>query len=251
MRDVLRSQAWALYVALIVLASTASMAAWSPSARSATSWEGHPAHRAVWRVIDENRKYQASAFAVGPRLVVTVAHYLLDVLKAGSKEMELVQAGRDSHIEVVKARSISATHDIALLETATPMEHHLTVANALPHGLADQFRGAGYPEQVRAVRAWRWEANGIRAYFRDRTLRRDARLCEGGQLSAAPVTAAKRAIQMPIETCKSPTHPTSPASPRLDGVIGKVSVTGGGLDLGCAPEVCRSRASRPRRRSRR
>ncbi|MCY4560561.1 MAG: tetratricopeptide repeat protein [Chloroflexi bacterium] len=26
------------------------------------------------------------------------------------------------------------------------MEHHLTVANALPHGLADQFRGAGYPK---------------------------------------------------------------------------------------------------------
>ena len=145
MRDILRRHAWNFYLALIVLAGAVSTPAWAPGAYAASSWEGHPAHRAVWRVIDENRKYQASAFAVGPRLVVTVSHYLFDVLKAGSEKMVLVQAGRDGHINVVRARSISTTHDLALLETTTAMEHHLTVASALPHGLADQFHAAGYP----------------------------------------------------------------------------------------------------------
>ena len=81
---------------------------------------------------------------VGPRLVVTVAHNLFDVPKAGTSKMVLVQTGREHHIEIVRPRSVSTTHDIVLLETATPMKHHLTVASVLPHGLADQFHAAGY-----------------------------------------------------------------------------------------------------------
>ena len=130
---------------LIVLAGGVSISALAPSAHAIAQDDHFPEHRAVWKIIDGKRKYQASAFAVGPRVVVTVSHYLFDVLNAGSEEMVLVQAGRDGHIDVVRARSISTTHDLALLETTAEMEHHLTVASALPHGLADQFHAAGYP----------------------------------------------------------------------------------------------------------
>ena len=137
MRDILRRHVWNSCLALIVLAGAISMPAWAPSAYATSPWEGFPAHRAVWKIIDGNRKYQASAFAVGPRLIVTVAHNLFDVvLKAGTEKMVLVQAGRSGHIEVVGARAISTTHDLALLETATPMEHYLMVADTL-HGDVD------------------------------------------------------------------------------------------------------------------
>ena len=93
------------------------------------------------------RKFQASAFAVGPRLIVTVAHNLFDVvLKAGTDKLVLVQAGpRRSH----RGRGCSGDLDDARPGAAgdgdTVMQHHLTVARTLPHGLADQFHAAGYP----------------------------------------------------------------------------------------------------------
>ena len=109
MPDFLRRRMWRACVATFVLATAVSSAALMPCAEATTQSARDGDHRAVWRVIDENRKYQASAFAVGPRLVVTVAHYLFDVLKAGSEKMVLVQAGRNGHINVVRARSISTT----------------------------------------------------------------------------------------------------------------------------------------------
>ena len=146
MRDVLRRQIWTLQLVLIVVAGTVSMLAGVPIAYAASSWEGHPAHRSVWKLMGEQRTRQASAFAVGPRLVVTVAHTLYNIENAGSSNMVLVQAGRTGKIKIAGPRAISATHDLALLETATPLEHHLTVARTLPHGLADQFHIAGYPK---------------------------------------------------------------------------------------------------------
>ena len=117
------------------------------SAYAATQEDRLLEHRAVWKIIDTKRGYQASAFAVGPRLVVTVAHNLFDVvLKAGTDKMMLVQEGRHEQIEIVRPLAISSTHDLALLETAPPMAHHLTIAKALPLGLADQFHAAGYPK---------------------------------------------------------------------------------------------------------
>ena len=142
-----RRQVRKLFIASFVLAVAVSIAASVRGADGTKQWEGISAHRAVWKIIDGNRKYQASAFAVGPRLVVTVAHNLFDVVwRAGTDKMVLVQAGRQGHIDIVRARAISAPHDLALLETAMPMEHHLTVARDLPHGLADQFHAAGYPK---------------------------------------------------------------------------------------------------------
>ena len=144
MRNVLRRHVKTFYLAWIVLAVVVWMPACVPSAYAASSWEDHPAHRAVWMVLDAKRAYQASAFAVEPRLAITVAHNLFDVLKAGTDRVMLVQSDPKGQIEVARVRSISATHDLALLETAAPMEHFLSIAGALPHGLADQFHGAGY-----------------------------------------------------------------------------------------------------------
>lgn len=145
MRNVLRRHVKTFCLAGILLAVAVWMPAWVPSAHAASSWEDHPAHRAVWRLADAERTRQASAFAVGPRLIVTVAHTLFNMAQAGASEFVIDQAGRDGHIKVARTPSIPATHDLALLETATPMDHHLTVARSLPHGLADQFHVAGYP----------------------------------------------------------------------------------------------------------
>ena len=140
-------RAWKDRLPLAVVAVAVAIAASAPRTGAATQGARDGDHRAVWKLLDANRTYQASAFAVAPRLVVTVVHNLFDVvLKAGTDKMVLVQTGRKGHIKIARTRSISATHDLALLETATPMEHHLSIAKALPHGLADQFYIAGYPK---------------------------------------------------------------------------------------------------------
>ena len=147
MIDLRRGRVRMAHVAAILLAVWVSVLASAPSGHTASSWEGHPAHRAVWKIADGKRKFQASAFAVEPRLIVTVAHTLFNmVLKAEAEQLVLLQDGRDGPIEVARARAISATHDLALLETATAMEYHLKVARSRPHGLADQFHAAGYPK---------------------------------------------------------------------------------------------------------
>ena len=145
MRNVLRRRVKTFYLAWIVLAVAVWMPAYVPNAHAASSWEGHPAHRAVWRLVDAERTRQASAFAVGPRLIVTVAHTLFNMVQAGAREFVIDQSGREGHIKVARTRSISATHDLALLETAIEMKHYLTVARTLPYGLADQFHAPGYP----------------------------------------------------------------------------------------------------------
>ena len=139
-------QSWKARLPLAVLAVTVAIAASAPRTEASTQGAQDGDHRAVWKLIDTKRTYQASAFAVGPRLVLTVAHNLFNVAEAGSDKFALFQTGRKGRVEVLGARAISATHDVALLETATPMEHYLSIAKALPHGLADQFRVAGYPK---------------------------------------------------------------------------------------------------------
>ena len=135
---------WTLGVVAVGLGATVSVLSSVPAAHTASPWDGHPAHRAVWMVLDAKRAYQASAFAIEPRLAITVAHNLFDVLKAGTDRVMLVQSDPEGQIEVARVRAISTTHDLALLETAAPMEHFLSIAGALPHGLADQFHAAGY-----------------------------------------------------------------------------------------------------------
>ena len=146
MPNFLNRRTWNVHLAMTVMAAAVSLPVAAPSAEAATDGARERDHRAVWRIMDEKRTRQSSAFAAGPRLVVTVVHTLFNMLKAGTSEMVLVQAGRKEHIKIGRPRSISTTHDLALLETATPMEHHLAVAKALPHGLGDQFHIAGYPK---------------------------------------------------------------------------------------------------------
>ena len=155
------------------------------SVEAATDVARKGAHRAVWKLIDTKRTDLASAFAVGPRLVLTVAHYLFSVAEAGSDRFALFQTGRKGGVEVLGARAISATHDLALLETATPMVHYLSIAKALPHGLADQFRIAGYPRgRFETLRVITPVIHGDVDYFNlpvDRVVR--------GGISGAPVLA--------------------------------------------------------------
>ena len=144
MQETFRGHVRKTWLALIVLVGAVSMPPWLTSTDAAAQGARNGDHRAVWKVIDAKRAYQASAFAVGPRMAITVAHNLFDVLEAGTDKVMLVQAERKGQIDIVRVRAISTTHDLALLETAAPMEHHLSITRVLPHGLADQFHGAGY-----------------------------------------------------------------------------------------------------------
>ena len=144
MRDIVRGHLRKFHITFIVLLGAFAMPVWITSAYADPQGARAGDHRAVWMVLDAKRARQASAFAVGPRLAITVAHNLFDVMEAGTDKVMLVQAGRNGQIDIVRVRAVSATHDLALLETAAPMEHYLSIARALPHGLADQFGGAGY-----------------------------------------------------------------------------------------------------------
>lgn len=146
MRDIAREHLWKIHIAFIVLFGAFAMPVWITSACADTQGARDGDHRAVWKLIDAERTRQASATAVGSRLVLTVAHYLFNILDAGSDKLVLVQEDGNGQIEIVRARAVSATHDLALLETEAPMEHNLRIANGLPDGLADQFRAAGYAE---------------------------------------------------------------------------------------------------------
>lgn len=146
MRDIAREHLWKIHIAFIVLFGAFAMPVWITGACADTQGASDGDHRAVWKLIDAERTRQASATAVRSRLVLTVAHYLFNVLDAGTDKLVLVQEDGNGQIEIVRARAVSATHDLALLETDAPMEHHLGIANGLPHGLADQFHAAGYAE---------------------------------------------------------------------------------------------------------
>ena len=83
MRDIVRGHLWKIHIAFIVLFGVLAMPVWITSACADTQGARDGDHRAVWKVIDAKRAYQASATAVGPRLVLTVAHNLFHVLDAG------------------------------------------------------------------------------------------------------------------------------------------------------------------------
>ena len=237
MTELARRRVWNLCVGTIVLAASVSIWALWSSAYAVSPWEGNSAHRAVWKIIDGNRKYQASAFAVGPRLVVTVAHNLFDVvLKAGTEEFVLVQSDRDGVVDIARPRAISATHDLALLETATAMEHHLTVARTLPHGLADQFRAAGYPRgQFQILSVIGQTIQGNADYYSvpmDRVVR--------GGMSGAPLLAPNGEVVAMFRTSES----NVAGAVRLDTLKrflnGEIGATCGASGLG----VCLEEATR-------
>ena len=114
------------------------------AAQASTSDASNPAHQAIWKIVDQNRRNQASAVAIGTRRALTNAHVLYDFVRNESTDLVLTR-GPDS-VEVVRAIAISATYDLALLEIATPMRRHLRVGRALPLGRAEQFHLAGYPK---------------------------------------------------------------------------------------------------------
>lgn len=125
-----------MLLAIAIASGTAAQA--DPSDAS------NPAHQAIWRIIDQNRSNQASAVAIGTRRALTNAHVLYDFVRKKSTDLKLTR-GPDT-VEVLRTIAISATYDLALLETATPMRRYLRIARTLPLGRAEQFHLAGYPK---------------------------------------------------------------------------------------------------------
>ena len=106
-----------------------------------------PAYEAIWKIVDRKGQNQATAVAVGPMWALTNAHVLYDFQRKKSTALVLTRTHGEETVEVTGPIAISATHDIALIETAQPMHRHLRIARSVPLGRADQLHLAGYPEE--------------------------------------------------------------------------------------------------------
>ena len=151
--------------ALTLLFGIAVMAGPTPGGAQGTS--GNAAHQAIWKIIDTNRKNQATAVAVGARRAITNAHVLYAFDRLKSTTLVLTGAGGQETIQVTGPIAISATYDLALLETARSMPRHLRIARGLPLGRADQLHMVGYPKQRFATLGATQEMNSVtRASYR-------------------------------------------------------------------------------------
>ena len=130
---------------IVLLAGIAvAMAAAAGAVRAA---DDRSAYRAIWKIIDTQRRNQATAVAVGPRRALTNAHVLYEFVRQKSTALLLRDARERNTVHIVGPIVISATYDLALVETAEPMPRYLRIARGLPLGRADQLQLAGYPKQ--------------------------------------------------------------------------------------------------------
>lgn len=128
----------ALLIGIVIAATLAG--------EGARATDDRPAYRAIWKIIDTRAKSQATAVAVSATRVLTNAHVLYDFERLKSTSLVLARARGQKTVDIIGPIAISATYDLALLETAQPMPHHLRIARTLPLGRADQFHMAGYPK---------------------------------------------------------------------------------------------------------
>ena len=116
------------------------------TAQAAQDTSDNPAYQAIWKIVDTNNRNQATAVAVGPRRALTNAHVLYAFQRLESTSLLLTRTRGQESVDIVGPIAISASYDLALLETAQPMPRHLRIARDLPLGRADQLHMAGYPK---------------------------------------------------------------------------------------------------------
>ena len=116
-----------------------------PAVLAAQGTAGNPAHQAVWKIIDTERRNQATAVAVGATRALTNAHVLYEFMHKESTALVLTRERGQESVDIVGPIAISAAYDLALLETARPLPRRLRIARGFPLGRADQLHVAGYP----------------------------------------------------------------------------------------------------------
>ena len=130
-------------IALLVGIAVATAAA----AEAVRAANDRPAYRAIWKIIDTQRRNQATAVAVSPTRALTNAHVLYEFVRQKSTDLVLTDSRGQRIVHIVGPVAVSATYDLALIETAEPMPRYLRIARGLPRGRAEQFHLAGYPKQ--------------------------------------------------------------------------------------------------------
>ncbi len=150
-------------VALLLGIAVGTVAAAQP----AQDASDNPAHQAVWKIIDTKRRNQATAVAVGAKHALTNAHVLYEFVRKDSTSLVLTRARGQETVDIVGPIAISATYDLALLETAQSMPRHLRIARTVPLGRADQLHMVGYPKERFATLRATQEMNSVtRASYR-------------------------------------------------------------------------------------
>lgn len=201
----------ALLIGIAIVATTAG-----EGARAA---DDRPAYRAIWKIIDTQRRNQATAVVVSPTRALTNAHVLYGFVRKQSTDLVLKDDGGRETVDIVGPIAISATYDLALVETAEPMPRYLRVARSLPLGRADQLHLAGYPEERFAtLRATQEITVSTRASFRLPM----ERIIQAG-FSGGPVLAPNDEIVGLHKTSKGNVAGNIPAATVrefLDGAIG-------------------------------
>ena len=150
-------------IALLVGIAVAATA----TADAARAADDRPAYRAIWKIIDTQRRNQATAVVVSPTRAFTNAHVLYGFMRKQSTALVLTDRRGQETVDIIGPIAISATYDLALVETAEPMPRYLRVARGLPLGRADQLPLAGYPkERFATLRATQETTVSTRAGFR-------------------------------------------------------------------------------------
>lgn len=101
-----------------------------------------PAYRAIWKIIDTHRRNRATAVAVGPTGALTNAHVLYEFISKRSTDLVLTDTRGQQTVDIIRPIVISATCDLASIETAEPMPRFLRIARGFPLGRADLLHPA-------------------------------------------------------------------------------------------------------------
>ena len=120
--------------------STKSSSAVLPAPLEERPEQAH--QQAVWMI--GNHNYAGTAFFVSPRHVVTNWHVIRG---RNIASLSLQQEGNEQKLSVKRLVSVSALHDLALLETEESSTSHLTVRKDVVSDKEDLFF-SGYPHGV-------------------------------------------------------------------------------------------------------
>ena len=92
------------------------------------------AHLAVWRIVNAEQTYSATAWAAGPRKFVTNAHVLTRMTELNSRQIFLTRQLNERLVRLTVRRilALTVTYDLAFVETEETVSHFLAIADTLP-----------------------------------------------------------------------------------------------------------------------
>ena len=117
-------------IGLLVCWGSASRAVWAAPGNVGVK----DARLAVWRIVNADNTYSATAWAAGPRKFVTTAHALARMQQLNSRRVFLTRNwnGKPVRLAVKGILAISITYDLAFVKTEEFVSQFLAIASTFP-----------------------------------------------------------------------------------------------------------------------